>query len=183
MTSISLSGSLCLEESGRPSAGFIPTRALSRPSRPNGSGQARVPSWSRRLVLQSLGFSVPQRTSALTATHRRDCGRRSRPQTRSTSRTIGPPAAPVCSRPAPCQRTDARSSRALRGSGHGQLPVAFRSLGIPVPGGPSISRLLQPTVSPPCRFYPSQPPKGGAINARAMSSLRITVVPRIRVIT
>ena len=142
-----------------------------------GSGQARVhygvrpfAPQARPLRLQSrqLGSSplstfAAQGTSTLTATRRRDCDRRSRPQTRSTSRTTGSPAAPVCSRPAPCQRTDARSSRALRGSGHGQLPVAFRSLGIPVPGGPSISRLLQPTVSPPCRFYPSQPPKGGAI--------------------
>jgi len=31
------------------------------------------------------------------------------------------------------------------------------------------------TVTDSCRFNPSQPPKGGAINARALSSLRITV--------
>ena len=69
----------------------------------------------------------------------------------------------------------ARAHALSGGRGHGQLPVAFRSRGIPVPGGPSISRLLQTTVSPPCWFNPSQPPKGGAINARALFSLRITV--------
>lgn len=67
---------------------------------------------SRQLGCSPLSTYVAQGTSALTATRRRDCGRRSRPQTRSTSRTIGPPAASVCSRPAPCQRTDARTSRA-----------------------------------------------------------------------
>ena len=112
------------EESGRPSAGFIPTRALSRPSRPNGSGQARVPDWSRRLGSSPLSTFVAQGTFALTATRRRDCGSRSRPQTRSTSRTTGPPSAPVCSRPAPCQRTDARTSRAKGGSGQETVPVA-----------------------------------------------------------
>ena len=71
--------------------------------------------------------SAAQGTSAFTATHRRDCGRRSRPQTRSTSRTIGLPSAPVCSRPAPCSRTDARPSRAKGGSGQETVPVAAGS--------------------------------------------------------
>ena len=122
------------------------------------SGQARVPDWSRRLGSSPLSTFAAQGTSALTATHRRDCGRRSRPQTRSTSRTIGPPSAPVCSRPAPCKRTDAWTSRAKGGSGQETVPVAAGSV--------NRHRLLQ--------FNPSQPPKGGAINARALSSLRIT---------
>ena len=46
--------------------------------------------------------------------------------------------------------------------------------------GEAVKRLCQlppeaSTVTDSCRFYPSQPPKGGAINARALSSLRITV--------
>ena len=117
-----------LRPSGRPSPGFIPTRSLTLPSRPNGSGQARVPGWSRQLGTSPLSTFVAQGTSALTATRRRDCGRRSRPQTRSTSRTIGPPAAPVCSRPAPCQLTDARTSRAKGGSGQETVPVAAGSV-------------------------------------------------------
>lgn len=40
---------------------------------------------------KSLGIFAAQGTSALTATRRRDCGRRSHPQTRSTSRTTGSP--------------------------------------------------------------------------------------------
>ena len=91
-------------------------------------GQARVPGWSRQLGSSPLSTFVAQGTSALTATHRRDCGRRSRPQTRSTSRTTGPPSAPVCSRPAPCQRTDARTSRAKGGSGQETVPVAAGSV-------------------------------------------------------
>ena len=91
---------------------------LPRPHHPE-SGQARVHSSERPLAslerplrLQSrqlgsspLGTFAAQGTSALTATRRRDCGRRSRPQTRSSPRTNGLPAAPVCSRPAPCPRT------------------------------------------------------------------------------
>lgn len=114
-----MSATVARKKSGRPSAGFIPTRSLALPSRPyRGSGQARVSSGNsgtlrgcryhlqmRRLVLQSLGTFAAQGTSALIATHRRDCGRRSCPQTRSTSRKIGLPLAPVCSRPAPCSRT------------------------------------------------------------------------------
>ena len=128
--------------SGRPSAGFIPTRSLSLPSRPyRESGQALVSFGNsgtlrlcryhlqrRQLGSSPLSTFVAQGTSALTATHRRDCGRRSRPQTRSTSRTIGPPSAPVCSRPAPCQRTDARTSRAKGGSGQETVPVAAGSV-------------------------------------------------------
>lgn len=46
--------------------------------------------------------------------------------------------------------------------------------------GEAVKRLCQlppeaSTVTDSCRFNPSQPPKGGAINARALSSLRITV--------
>lgn len=114
---------------------------LPRPHHPE-SGQARVHSGVRPLASQArplrlqsrqLGSSplstfVAQGTSALTATHRRDCGRQSRPQTRSTSRTTGPPSAPVCSRPAPCQRTDARTSRAKGGSGQETVPVAAGSV-------------------------------------------------------
>ena len=106
------------------------------------SGQARVHSGVRplaplarplRLQSRQLGSSplsnfAAQGTSALTAAHRRDCGRRSRPQTRSNSRTTGPPSAPVCSRPAPCQRTDARTSRAKGGSGQETVPVAAGSV-------------------------------------------------------
>ena len=92
------------------------------------SGQARVPDWSRQLGSRPLGTFVAQGTSAFTATRRRDCGRQSRPQTRSTSRTIGLPSAPVCSRPAPCQRTDARTSRAKGGSGQETVPVAAGSV-------------------------------------------------------
>ena len=45
--------------------------------------------------------------------------------------------------------------------------------------GKAVKRLCQlppeaSTVTDSCRFNPSQPPKGGAINARALSSLRIT---------
>ena len=46
--------------------------------------------------------------------------------------------------------------------------------------GEAVKRLCQlppeaATVTDSCRFNPSQPPKGGAINARAPFSLRITV--------
>ena len=41
-----------------------------------------------------------------------------------TSRAIGPPSAPVCSRPASCLRTDARTSRAKGGNGQETVPVA-----------------------------------------------------------
>ena len=92
------------------------------------SGQVRVPGWSRQLGSSPLSTFVAQGTSALTATRRRDCGRRSRPQTRSTSRTMGLPWAPVCSRPAPSQRTDARTSRAKGGSGQETVPVAAGSV-------------------------------------------------------
>ena len=107
---------------------LLSPRALSRSSRPNGKGSSPrsrlvTPAW-----LQSLGTFAAQGTSALIATRRRDCGRRSRPQTRSTSRAIGPPSAPVCSRPAPCQRTDARTSRAKGGSGQETVPVAAGSV-------------------------------------------------------
>lgn len=94
------------------------------------SSQARVLEWSRQLGFCPLSAFAAQETSALTATRRRDCGRRSRPQTRSTSRTIDPPSASVCSRPAPCSRT-------LRGeavTANCQLPSArpaFRSLAVP----------------------------------------------------
>ena len=125
-----------------PGDAFIPTRSLSLPSRPyRESGQALVSFGNSArfadaaitfrdagLCSSPLSTYVAQGTFALTATHRRDCGRRSGPQTRSTSRTIGLPSAPVCSRPAPCQRTDARTSRAKGGSGQETVPVAAGSV-------------------------------------------------------
>ena len=67
--------------------------------------QMRLRLQSRQLGSSPLGTFAARGTSALTATHRRDCGRRGRPQTRSSPRTNGLPAAPVCPRPAPCPRT------------------------------------------------------------------------------
>ena len=64
------------------------------------SGQARVPDWSRRLGSSPLSNFAAQGTFALTATRQRDCGRRSRPQTRSTSHAIDPPAAQIAMFPA-----------------------------------------------------------------------------------
>lgn len=72
---------------------------------PPHAARMRLRLQSRQLGSSPLGTFAAQGTSALTATHRRDCGRRSRPQTRSTSRTNGMPSAPVCFRPAPCPRT------------------------------------------------------------------------------
>ena len=111
---------------------------------------------SRQLGSSPLGTFAAQGTSALTATRRRDCGRRSRPQTRSTSRTTGPPAAPVCSRPAPCQRTDARSA------GHNGEAVTVGSRQT-LHSSPWRSFRSRFSVCQPCGFNPSQPPKGGAI--------------------
>ena len=74
------------------------------PAPPHAS-RMRLRLQSRQLGSSPLGTFAAQGTSALTATRRRDCGRRSRPQTRSSPRTNGLPAAPVCSRPAPCPRT------------------------------------------------------------------------------
>ena len=136
-----------------------PGRCRALPAQ-KGSGQARVPNWSRQLGSSPLGTFAAQGTSALTATRRRDCGRRSRPQTRSSPRTNGLPAAPVCSRPA---------ARALEGkSGHGRQP--------PNPPLQSLAVLRSRfRVCQPCWFIPSQPPQGGAMNARAASVLRGSV--------
>ena len=102
--------------------GYMPTRSPKRSCRPCGtsadasatthpeSGQARVRSGVRllaplarpsRLQSRQLGSSplsafAAQGTSALTATRRRDCSRRSRPQTRSSPRTNGPPGLRRC---------------------------------------------------------------------------------------
>ena len=126
-----------------------PGRCRALPAQ-KGSGQARVPNWSRQLGSSPLSTFVAQGTSALTATRRRDCDRRSRPQTRSTSRTTGPPAAPVCSRPAPCSRTFKGKAVTVgsRQTLHSSPWRSFRS---------------RFSVCQPCRFNPSQPPKGGAI--------------------
>ena len=72
---------------------------------PPHAARMRLRLQSRQLGSSPLSTFAAQGTSALTATRRRDCGRRSRPQTRSSPRTNGLPAAPVCSRPAPCPRT------------------------------------------------------------------------------
>ena len=74
------------------------------PAAPHAS-RMRLRLQSRQLGSSPLGIFVAQGTSPLTATRRRDCGRRSRPQTRSIPRTNGLPAAPVCPRPAPYPRT------------------------------------------------------------------------------
>ena len=126
-----------------------PGRCRALPAQ-KGSGQARVPNWSRQLGSSPLGTFAAQGTSALTATRRRDCGRRSRPQTRSTQRTTGPPAAPVCSRPAPCSRT-------FKGKA---VTVGSRQT---LHSSPSRSFRSRFSVCQPCGFNPSQPPKGGAI--------------------
>jgi len=135
-------------ESGqaRVHSGVRPLASLTRPLRLQ----------SRQLGSRPLSTFVAQGTSALTATRRRDCGRRSHPQTRSTSRTTGPPAAPVCSRPAPCQRTDARSA------GHNGEAVTVGSRQT-LHSSPWRSFRSRFSVCQPCWFNPSQPPKGGAI--------------------
>ena len=116
------------KKSGQPSAVCIPTRSPKRSCRSCGSsadasatthpesGQARVPSGftarfadasppqSRQLGFSPLGTFAAQGTSALTATRRRDCGRQSRPQTRSSDAPLACPWRPS-SRPAPCSRT------------------------------------------------------------------------------
>ena len=167
-------------KSGQPSAGYMPTRSPKRSCRSCGSsadasatthpesGQARVPSGSAARCadaspppvtpawLQSLGTFAAQGTSAFTATHRRDCGRRSRPQTRSSPRTIGPPAAPVCSRPAPA------SAQMPGQAGHNGEAVTVGSRQT-LHFSPWRSFRSRFSVCQPCGFNPSQPPKGGAI--------------------
>ena len=136
------------------------------------SGQARVHSGVRplaslarplRLQSRQLGSSplstfVAQGTSALTATRRRDCGRRSRPQTRSSHAPMACPRRPSV--------PDRRPARALlRESGHGRQT--------PNPPLQSLAVLRSRfRVCQPCWFIPSQPPQGGAMNARAASALR-----------
>jgi len=135
------------------------------------SGQARVHSGVRplapqarplRLQSRQLGSSplstfAAQGTSALTATRRRDCGRRSRPQTRSSSRTHWP------ARGARLFQTGALLAH--------RCPVKPGMTGKAVTVGSRQTLHSSPwwsfrsrfSVCQPCRFNPSQPPKGGAI--------------------
>ena len=78
---------------------------LAFPLAPPHASRMRLRLQSRQLGSSPLSTFAAQGTSALTATRRRDCCRRSRPQTRSSARTNGLPAAPVCSRPASCSIT------------------------------------------------------------------------------
>ena len=147
------------EESGRPSAGFIPTRSLSLPSRPNGSGQARVPGWSRRLGSSPWAPSPPRGLSLLLP---------------RTGETVAAGAVHRLARPHAQLACPRRPSVPDRRPAHAQMP------GQAGQKGEAVKRLCQlppeaSTVTDSCRFNPSQPPKGGAINARAPFSLRITV--------
>ena len=112
----------------------------------------------RVVIVRQLGSSLlstfaAQETSALTATRRRDCGRRSRPQTRSTPRTTGLPAASVCSRPTPA------SAQMPGQAGHDGEAVTVGSRQT-LHSSPSRSFRCWFCVCQPCRFNPSQPPKG-----------------------
>ena len=73
------------------------------PAPPHAS-RMRLRLQSRQLGSSPLGTFAAQGTSALTATRRRDCGRRSRPQTRSSHAPLARPRRPSF-RPAPYSRT------------------------------------------------------------------------------
>ena len=116
---------------------------------------------SRQLGSSPLSTFAAQGTSALTATRRRDCGRRSRPQTRSSHAQMA-----RLRRPSVPDRRPANAL--LRESGHGRQP--------PNPPLQSLAVLRSRfRVCQPCWFIPSQPPQGGAMNARAASVLRGSV--------
>lgn len=140
-------------ESGqaRVHSGVRPLASLTRPLRLQ----------SRQLGSSPLGTFAARGTSALTATRRRDCGRRSRPQTCSSHAPMAPARRPSV--------PDRRPARALEmKSGHGRQP--------PNPPLQSLAVLRSKfSVCQPCWFIPSQPPQGGAINARAASVLRGSV--------
>ena len=143
----------------KPGDAFIPTRALSRPSRPNGSGQARVPDWSRRLGSSPWAPSPPRGLPLLLP---------------RTGETVAAGAVHRLARPHAQQARPRRPSVPDRRPANAQMP------GQAGQKGEAVKRLCQlppeaSTVTDSCRFNPSQPPKGGAINARALSSLRITV--------
>lgn len=77
-------------------------------------------------------------------------------------------------------RPHAQQARPRRPSVPDRRPAYAQMPGQAGQKGEAVKRLCQlppeaATVTDSCRFNPSQPPKGGAINARAASSLRITV--------
>jgi len=146
--------------SGRPSAGFIPTRSLALPSHPYGKavkpafpiGHAGLCSspWAPS-PSKGLPLSLPRtgETVAVRAVHR-------------------------------LARPHAQSARPRRPSVPDRRPANAQMPGQAGQKGKAVKRLCQlppeaSTVTDSCWFNPSQPPKGGAINARALSSLRITV--------
>ena len=125
-----------------------PGRCRALPAQ-KGSGQARVPNWSRQLGSSPLGTFAAQGTSALTATH---------------SETVAAGAAHRLARPL------AQSGRPRRPSVPDRRPANALLRGAVTVGSrqtlhssPSRSFRSRFSVCQPCRFNPSQPPKGGAI--------------------
>lgn len=133
-----------------PGDSCIPTRVLTRPSRPYGKRSS-----SRSRLVTPAWLQSPEHLRR-PGDFRSYCHAPARlwpserPQTRSSPRTNGPPAASVCSRPAPCSRTFKGKAVTVgsRQTLHSSPWRSFRS---------------RFSVCQPCRFNPSQPPKGGAI--------------------
>jgi len=153
-----------------PGDAFIPTRALSRPSRPKGKrsssrSQLVTPAW-----LQSPDAPSPPRglplllprageTVAAGAVHRL-----ARPHTQSTHPRR--PSVP-----------DRRLAHALEGEA---VAVGSRQTLHSSPWRSFRSRF---SVCQPCKFNPSQPPKGGAITPGLRRCSESPLVPRTRIIT
>lgn len=123
-----------------------------------GRGQARVPDWSRRLGSSPWAPSPPRGLPLLLP---------------RAGETVAAGAVHRLARP------HAQLARPRRPSVPDRRPANAQMPGQAGQKGEAVKRLCQlppeaSTVTDSCRFYPSQPPKGGAINARALFSLRIT---------
>ena len=124
-----------------------------------GSGQARVPNWSRQLGSSPLSTFATWGLPLLLP---------------RAGETVAAEAVHRLARPHALQARPRRPSVPDRHPVNAQMP------GQAGQKGEAVKRLCQlppeaSTVTDSCRFNPSQPPKGGAINARAPSTLRITV--------
>ena len=164
-------------KSGRPSAGLFPIRSLSLPSRPYGK---RSSSRSfRRAAACSAGASV---TPPITPAWLQSPEQGLPLLLPRAGETVAAGAVHRLARPHALQARPRRPSVPDRRPASAQMPGQAGHNGEAVTVGsrqtlhssPSRSFRSRFSVCQPCKFNPSQPPKGGAINARAASSLRIT---------